>query len=101
MTDPAFSLVTLSTYWETYQQRLIATIAPLASEHLGFPAASHQWTIGELLEHMIGALFWWFHRWMGEGASDLVAWLNDELDIREAASLVTAFERTWQMISPA
>jgi hypothetical protein len=34
MTDPAFSLMSLHTHWENYQQRLIATIMPLSSEQL-------------------------------------------------------------------
>jgi uncharacterized damage-inducible protein DinB len=102
MTEQAFSLITLHNYWENYQQRLVATITPLSSEQLALPVASHHWTIGELLAHMIGARFWWFHRWMGEEEPpDLVHWGDDERDLREAASLVSAFELTWQMISPA
>jgi uncharacterized damage-inducible protein DinB len=101
MTQQAFSLITLHNYWENYQQRLIATITPLSPEQLALPVASHHWPIGELLAHMIGARFWWFHRWMGEEEPpDLVHW-GDEQDMREAASLVSAFELTWDMISPA
>jgi uncharacterized damage-inducible protein DinB len=101
MTEQAFSLITLHQYWENYQQRFIATITPLSSEQLALPVASHHWPIGELLAHMIGARFWWFHRWMGEEEPpDLVDW-GDEKDMREAASLVSAFELTWHMISPA
>mgnify|MGYP001476268875 CR=1 FL=1 len=104
MTEQAFSLITLHNYWENYQQRLMATITPLSSEQFALPVASHQ-TIGELLAHMVGARFWWFHQWMGEGGSDLVQWAehwgDDEQDIRAAASLVSAFEKTWHMISPA
>jgi hypothetical protein len=48
MMDQPFSLITLGTYWENYQQRLIATISPLSSEQLALPVASHQ-TIGELV----------------------------------------------------
>ena len=104
MPDQAFSLVTLHKYWENYQQRLIATITPLTPEQLALPVISHQ-TIGELVAHMIGARFWWFHQWMGEGSPDLVQWADhwgdDEQDTRESASLVAAFEKTWHMISPA
>lgn len=100
MAEHAFSLITLHNYWEKYQQRLIAAITPLTSEQLVLPVASHQ-TIGELLAHMIGARFWWFHRWMGEAEPPgLVNWGTEE-DMREAASLVSAFEMTWHMISPA
>ena len=104
MTEPAFSLITLQKYWENYQQRLIATITPLSSEQFALPVASHQ-TIGELVEHMIGARFWWFHQWMGEGDADLVHWADnwseEEQANPDAASLVTGFEKTWQMISSA
>jgi uncharacterized damage-inducible protein DinB len=100
MSEQTFSLTTLRNYWENYQQRLIATITPLTSEQLALPIASNQ-SIGELLGHMIGARFWWFHRWMGETEPpELVEWGNDE-DMRDAASLVGAFEVTWRMISPA
>jgi uncharacterized damage-inducible protein DinB len=100
MTNQAFSLVTLHTYWENYQQRLIATITPLSSEQLALPVASHQ-TIGELLGHMIGARFWWFQCWVGEAEPPALVGWGTEQDMREAASLVRAFELTWQMISPA
>jgi uncharacterized damage-inducible protein DinB len=100
VTDQAFSLIALRDYWENYQQRLIATITPLSSAQLALPVASHQ-TIGGLLTHLVGARFWWFHRWMGEAEPpELVAW-GDEQDLREAASLVGALQLTWRMISPA
>ncbi|HEX6798697.1 MAG TPA: DinB family protein [Ktedonobacterales bacterium] len=99
-TDQAFSLVALRNYWENYQQRLIATITPLTSAQLALPVASHQ-TIGELLGHLIGARFWWFHRWIGEAEPPALVDWGTEQDMRDAASLVSAFEMTWQMISPA
>lgn len=100
MTEPAFSLITLRNYWEQYQQCLIATITPLSPEQLALPVASHE-AIGDLLGHMIGARFWWFHRWMGEAEPpDLMNWGTDA-DMRDAASLVSAFGMTWQMIAPA
>ena len=100
MTEQAFSLITLHNYWENYQQRLIATITPLSAEQLVLPVASHE-TMGELLAHMIGARFWWYCRWMGEEEPPgLVDWGNEQ-DMREAASLVSAFHLTWHTISLA
>jgi uncharacterized damage-inducible protein DinB len=97
-----FSLNTLRTYWENYQQRLIATIAPLSSEQLALPAAPHHWTMSELLTHMIGARIWWFHQWMGEENAAIVHWLeSSESAVPEAAELATMFEETWRVISPA
>ncbi len=102
MTEQTFSLNTLCTYWENYQQRLIATIAPLSSEQLALPAAPHHWTISELLTHMIGARIWWFHQWMREENAAIVHWLEaDESAVPEAAELVTMFEETWSVISAA
>ncbi len=53
--------------WEHYQQALVQTIAPLSSEQLALSLGPHQRSIGELLDHLIGARFNWFHLWMGEG----------------------------------
>lgn len=100
MTEPAFSLNTLRNYWANYQQRLLATITPLSPAQLALPVASHQ-TIGDLLGHLIGARFWWFHRWMGEAEPPALVDWGTEQDMRAAASLVSAFELTWQMIAPA
>ena len=47
--------------WQTYQQALAQTIASLSSEQLALPIGPQQRSIGELLEHLIGARFNWFH----------------------------------------
>ena len=106
MTEQAFPLVTFYKHgWENYQQALVATIAPLSSEQLALPVASHYVSIGELLAHMIGARVSWFVGWMGEGPSDPAKWEEkreaDELDVYDAASLVAMFEKTWQVIADA
>lgn len=87
--------------WENYQQAFVETIAPLSSEQLALPIALHHWSIGRLLSHMIDARVWWFHMWMGEGNPDMAHWNDDEQSIREAAELVTMFEKTWHMIADA
>jgi hypothetical protein len=82
--------------WEHYQQALVQTFAPLSSEQLALSVGPHQRSIGELLEHMIGARFNWFHLWMGEGDPNL-DWNddedNDEPTAYKAASLVAMFEK--------
>src|ERR1051326_3619327 len=57
--------------WENYQHALVHTIATLSSEQLALSPGPHQRSIGELLEHMIGARFNWFYLWMGEGDPNL------------------------------
>ena len=90
--------------WELYQQALVQTIASLSSEQLSLPVAPDQRSIGELLDHMLGARFNWFHLWMGEGDPNL-DWNddqgNDEPAVDKAASLVAMFEKSWHVISSA
>jgi uncharacterized damage-inducible protein DinB len=104
MTEQASPLVTFYKQgWENYQQALVKTIASLSSEQLALPIAAHYRSIGELLDHMIGARVSLFSGWMGEGLSD--HWdeelSSDEPAVYEAASLVALFEKTWHMISSA
>ncbi len=90
--------------WEDYQRVLVQTIAQLSSEQLAFSLGPHQRSIGELLEHMIGARFFWFHVWMGEGDPN-TDWNEDEdtdePTVYKAASLVAMFEKSWHVISSA
>src|SRR5579862_9916388 len=90
--------------WEHYQHALVHTITPLSSEQLATPLAPNQRSIGELLDHMIGARYNWFHLWMGEGDPNF-DW-NDDEDTdapaaNEAARLVALFEQSWHVISSA
>ena len=90
--------------WETYQKGIVKTIAALSSEQLALPIGPHQRSIGELLEHMIGARFNWFYLWMDEGDANR-DW-NDDEDTDEptaykATSLVALFEKSWHVISSA
>lgn len=97
MTDQVFPLATFyKPGWEQYQHALVQTIAPLSSEQLALSLGPQQRSIGELLEHMIGARFNWFYLWMGEGDPSR-DWSDDE-DTSEptaykAASLVAMFEK--------
>jgi uncharacterized damage-inducible protein DinB len=103
MTEPIFPLATFyKPGWENYQHALVQTIAPLSSEQLALPIAPDQRSIGEILEHMIGARYNWFHLWMGEGDSKR-DWDedNDEPITYKAASLVALFETSWHVISSA
>ena len=105
MTEKVSPLVTFYKHgWENYQRALLKTIASLSSEQLALPVAPHYRSMGELLDHMIGARFNWFHLWLGEGDPDL-DWNdgedNDEPAVDKAASLVAMFEKSWLVISSA
>jgi uncharacterized damage-inducible protein DinB len=101
MTEQTLSLIPFYQGWETYQQSLVETIAPLSSEQLALPVAAHHWSIGLLLNHMIGSRVFWFHRWLGEGDPSLVPWDADQQAARETAELVAGLEETWRMIADA
>jgi uncharacterized damage-inducible protein DinB len=105
MTEPVAPLATFyKPGWENYQHALVQTIASLSVEQLTLSPEPQQRSIGELLEHLIGARFNWFHLWMGEGDPAL-DWNededNDEPTGYKAASLVTMFEKSWRVISSA
>jgi uncharacterized damage-inducible protein DinB len=93
--------------WATYQQSLVEMIAPLSSEQLALSAASHQWTIGMLAQHLVANRVWWFQVWMGEGSPDLapIAHWDPADDVEQpplsAAELVAGLESTWRMIADA
>jgi uncharacterized damage-inducible protein DinB len=101
MTEQTLPLITFYKGWETYQQRLVETIAPLSSQQLALPVASHHWSIGMVLNHMIGSRVFWFQRWLGEGDPGLVHWDDDQQSVRETAELVAGLEDTWHMIADA
>ncbi len=107
MTEQTLPLITFYQGWETYQQSLVETIAPLSSEQLALPVAPHHWTIGMVAQHMVADRVWWFQLWMGEGSPDLAPIAdfdpadNEEQPALKADELVAGLESTWGMIAQA
>ncbi|MDQ6662011.1 MAG: DinB family protein [Chloroflexota bacterium] len=107
MTEQPLPLITFYKGWETYQHSLVEIIAPLSSQQLALRAASHQWTIGMVAQHMVANRVWWFQMWMGEGSPDLAPIAHwdpadeEEQPALEAAELVAGLEATWRMIADA
>lgn len=107
MTEQSLPLITFYQGWENYQRSLVEVIAPLSSAQLALPAASHQWTIGMVAQHMIANRVWWFQTWMGEGSLDLAPIAHwdpadkEEQPALEAAELVAGLEATWRMMADA
>lgn len=93
--------------WETYQKSLINMIKSLSSDQLTLSVGSHQWTVGMVIQHMIGNRVWWFQLWMGEGSPDLAPIMHwDPADTTQSPTLetdelITALEMTWDMIGDA
>ena len=107
MAEQPLPLMAFYSGWEIYQQRLVEIIAPLSPEQLALPAASLQWTIGMVAQHIVANRVWWFRGWLGEGGADLAPILrwdpgdNDEPPVLDAAELVAGLEATWRMLAQA
>jgi uncharacterized damage-inducible protein DinB len=107
MNEQTFPLITFYKGWEIYQQSLIKVISPLTAEQLALPAASHQWTIGMIAQHMIANRVWWFQVWMGEGSPELAPIAHwdpadeEEQPLLDATQLAAGLKATWQMIVDA
>ena len=92
------TLATFYSAWHTYQDHLIAALAPLNAEQLALRAAPQLRSIGEIATHMIGARARWIHLALGEGDEafgELAMWDRPEMPVRSAAELVKELEATW------
>lgn len=109
MANNQLSLLPFYTGWGSYNQRLIAAIAPLTQTQLALRTTPQHWSIGMYVTHIVASRAWWFHARMGEGGDDLTPlelWAlgvcEAEVDpCHTAAELVAGLEKTWQMIEEA
>jgi uncharacterized damage-inducible protein DinB len=104
MTEQSLPLITYYAGWDAYQRNLVEITAPLSLEQLALPTAPHHWSIGRVVQHILGARVFWFQTWMGEGDPDLAPlanWGQDDRPAASAAELVVALGATWQMIAGA
>ena len=100
------SLLPFYSGWGTYNDRLIAAIAPLTHEQLALRTTPAHWSIGMYVTHLVGNRAWWFHARMGEGSADMTPLELWGLGVAEAdvdpghpaAVLVSGLESTWRMI---
>jgi uncharacterized damage-inducible protein DinB len=89
------------TGWKTYQEHLIAAIAPLTPEQLAFRLAPDLRPIVTVAAHIVAARVWWFRYVMLEGSEDIepmVTWDDEGEPPRSAAELVAGLEATWAII---
>ncbi len=73
MTEHQLSLLPFYAGWGSYQQRLVAAIAPLTVEQLALRTTPRHWSIGMYVTHIVANRAWWFHARMGEGSDDLTS----------------------------
>lgn len=106
MENHQHSLLPFYAGWRTYNERLIAAIAPLTQKQLALRTTPQHWSIGMYLTHIVANRAWWFHARMGEGGDELTSlelWALGECEAgidsgHTAAELVAGLEQTWQMI---
>ena len=106
MTEQQRSLLPFYAGWGSYQQRLVAAIAPLTVEQLALRTTPRHWSIGMYVTHIVANRAWWFHARMGEGGDDVTQYEFWALGVCEAdvdpghtaAELVAGLERTWTLI---
>ena len=106
MTEQALPLTTFYSGWDGFRQSLVSVVAPLTPEQLALPTASHHWSIGLVVQHILANRVWWFHKWMGAGNPALApiadwGWGEEGHEVGTAAELVVKLEATSQMIQEA
>ena len=65
------SLLPFYAGWRTYNERLVAAIAPLTPQQLALRTTPEHWTIGMYTTHIVANRAWWFHTRMGEGGDEI------------------------------
>jgi uncharacterized damage-inducible protein DinB len=109
MADYQLSLLPFYAGWGSYNQRLVAAIAPLTQAQLALRTTPQHWSIGMYVTHIVANRAWWFHARMGEGSDELTSlelWALGACEAavdpgHTAAELVAGLEQTWQMIEQA
>src|SRR3954449_3160007 len=104
MTEQPSIIKTIYKGWSTYQQLLIAAIAPLSTEQLALGVAPGLRTVDDIVRHMIGARGRWFAGLPGndrETLAEFGAWDRPGTPRRSAADLVHGLETTWRLMHAA
>jgi uncharacterized damage-inducible protein DinB len=103
MAEENFTLTTFYTSWQTYQDHIKTSLAPLTAEQLALRAAPNLRSIGENAAHIIGCRAGWFTYVLGEDAgADVKAttsWDEPDAPARTADELVQGLDLTWRMMT--
>lgn len=104
MTNDSTGVLAFYEGWENYQELLIKALAPLTPEQLTLRPAPHLRSIGENVQHMIGARARWCHHVLALGDEALAAlgrWDRRDMPERSAAELVSGLRGSWRVLSDA
>ncbi|HET8785975.1 MAG TPA: DinB family protein [Candidatus Limnocylindrales bacterium] len=102
--------------WANYQSLVIAAIRDLSPDALELRSAPQQWAVWQLAAHIAGTRAYWFHDVLREGDAsisdmfrvahttvpdlplDEAGWEDAADQPRDAAELVDALTRTWDLV---
>jgi uncharacterized damage-inducible protein DinB len=103
MAEPLTPLQTIFAGWDVYQARLGPVIAPLSAEQLALRAAPNLRSIGDIVNHIIGARARWMHNVLALGGDEIAAYArwDREPARRTGAELAGALEATWRVLDDA
>jgi uncharacterized damage-inducible protein DinB len=114
MTEPLLASVRQG--WSEHQRKLVEVIAPLTDEQLQLRPSPEHWAIWQLASNLAGGRAFWLHDILGEGDPAVremfrvshstipevpledAGWEGDEDHPRGASDLVSALEKTWQLV---
>ena len=111
MSESRASLARCYRGWDTYQQYLVAAVAPLSPEQLTLRGAPHLRSIGEQAAHIVAVRARWLSLDLHEGGTELAAlmswdgWTAESGVIvpppRAASELVRGLATTWGVMHAA
>lgn len=95
----AATLAVFYQQWQTYQEQIIAAVAPLTAEQLALRAAPDLRSVGANAAHIIGCRIGWFTQTLGEdGGAFVPSWQDDE-SARPAAELARGLTESWRLVA--
>ncbi|HEX9070110.1 MAG TPA: DinB family protein [Ktedonobacterales bacterium] len=104
MTDAPSNALSLYPGWDTFQDLLVKTIAPLTADQLDLRSAPRLRSVSENCRHIIGARGRWCHEILeigGDESAGYGRWDEPDMPPRTAAALATALQDSWRILRDA
>src|SRR6476646_3389927 len=105
MSTDALPLLEVFDGWESYQRSLVDTVRPLTPQQLGWRAAPHLRTVGEVVGHIGQGRLDWFNRMQAPRDAEFSdqAWAESlaETLYGNPEALVRKLESSWGVIAAA
>jgi uncharacterized damage-inducible protein DinB len=103
MSKDISSLQAIYKGWDTYQASIVHAVAPLSPGQLAWRPAPHVRSAGEIASHIADGRIYWFHRFMGEGNTELASLVSsgmpEDTIATNASELIKWLEISWQLVA--